>query len=79
MAASTSDAGAVLEAMTKQRATFTVKQIERALQKEIYAPIGSSAEQKRGAQLEIAQFGNAILSHADVIRLSDRPGGPTAR
>jgi Ti-type conjugative transfer relaxase TraA len=73
------DPGAVLEAMTKQRATFTVKQLERALQKEIYAPIGSSDAQKRGVQLDIAQFGNAILSHGDVVRLSDRPDGQVAR
>ena len=39
------DAGAVLEAMTKQRSTFTENQLERALQKEIQAMPGASAEQ----------------------------------
>jgi Ti-type conjugative transfer relaxase TraA len=73
------DAGAVLDAMTKQRATFTAAQLERAIQKEIYAPIGSSDAQKRTVELERAQFGNAILSHPDVVRLSERPDGPTAR
>ena len=73
------DAGAVLEAMTKQRATFTAAQIERALQKEIYVKRGSGGEAKRTVELERAQFGNAILSHPDIVRLADRLDGPTAR
>jgi len=61
------DAGAVLEAMTRQRATFTGAQLETALAKEI-----------KGELLR-AQFANEILSHKAVVHLADRPGGPTTR
>ncbi len=61
------DAGGVLEALTKQRSTFTPAQLEHALAKEI-----------RG-ELARAQFADEILDHADIVHLSDRPGGPTTR
>lgn len=61
------DAEAVLELMTKQRSTFTAKQLETALAKEIKEP------------LQRAQFGNEVLDHSSVVRLSDHAGGPTTR
>jgi Ti-type conjugative transfer relaxase TraA len=73
------DAGGVLEALTKQRATFTLKELERALSKEIYAQIGATTGEKHSANLARAQFGNAILSHAGVVRLADERGGSTTR
>jgi Ti-type conjugative transfer relaxase TraA len=73
------DAGAVLAAMTKQRSTFTADQLDRALQKEIQAPRGATAEEKRSVEAMRAEFHAAILAHADVIRLADRAGGPVTR
>src|SRR5271170_3381843 len=61
------DAGAVLEALTKQRSTFTGKNLESALAKEIKN------------ELARAQFADRILDHAEAVHLSDRPGGPTTR
>src|SRR4051794_21873279 len=61
------DAGAVLDALTKQRATFTGVQLETALAKEIRNP------------LERAQFSDRILDHAETVHLADRAGGPTVR
>ena len=61
------DAGGVLEALTKQRSTFTGKILENALAKEIKG------------ELARAQFADKILDHADIVHLSDRPGGPTTR
>jgi ATP-dependent exoDNAse (exonuclease V) alpha subunit len=61
------DAEGVLDAMTKQRSTFTAKQLEQALGKEMRNPI------------ERAQFGNQILGHAQTVHLADRPGGPVTR
>ena len=58
------DVDGVLEAMTKRNATFTARQLERALQKEIHPKIGAAAGQKHSVELERAQFANAILSHA---------------
>jgi Ti-type conjugative transfer relaxase TraA len=73
------DAGAVLEALTKQRSTFTGAPLETALKKEIYAPIGASADQKRSVELMRAQFADKILDHADTVHLAEKPGGPTVR
>ena len=70
---------AVLEAMTKQRSTFTANQLDRALQKEIQAPRGANAEEVKSVALQRAQFANAILDHAQTIHLTDTPDGPTAR
>ena len=61
------DAGAVLEIMTEKRATFTARDLETALAKQIKAPLSR------------AQFGQKVLGHIEVVRLSDREGGPTAR
>jgi Ti-type conjugative transfer relaxase TraA len=61
------DAGAVLAHMTERRSTFTAADLERALGKQI------------AGEFDRAQFGNAVLAQADVVRLSDREGGPTTR
>ena len=61
------DPAAVLEALTRQRATFTAADLKRALAKQIPAP------------LERAQFGSAILDHAEVVQLADSLGGATTR
>lgn len=61
------DAAGVLEAMTKQRSTFTGAQLEYALGKEFKNELGR------------AQFADQILNHAEAVHLSDRPGGPTTR
>ena len=61
------DPHAVLEALTRQRATFTAADLERALGKQI------------SSEISRAQFGNLVLDHAEVVRLADEPGGPTTR
>jgi Ti-type conjugative transfer relaxase TraA len=61
------DAGAVLDLMTQQRATFKDRDLERILSKQI----------KKEA--ERAQFTEKVLTHADIVRLADRAGGPTTR
>jgi Ti-type conjugative transfer relaxase TraA len=73
------DAAGVLEAMTKQRSTFTADQLERALQKEIQAPCGATPEHKQNVEIMRAQFQAEILAHAEVVRLADQPGGPITR
>jgi hypothetical protein len=73
------DAGGVLEAMTKRRSTFTLKELERAIQKEIYPKIGAVPGDKRSVELQRAQFANDILAHASVVRLADQIGGPATR
>ena len=59
------DAAAVLALMVQQRATFTAKDLDRALGKQIRQP------------LQRAQFGNDVLALADVVRLTD-PARPEA-
>jgi len=61
------DPGAVLAALTEQRAIFTAQDLERALGKQIKSP------------LACGRFGNEILAHAEVVRLADEPGGPATR
>lgn len=61
------DAGAVLEAMTRQRATFTAKDLNRELGKQI------------GDKPEREQFFDKVVSHGEVVRLSDTLEGPTTR
>lgn len=61
------DAGAVLEAMTRQRATFTEKDLARELGKQI------------GDKAERARFADEVLSHASAVRLSDTLDGPVTR
>ena len=65
------DAGDVLEAMTKQRSTFTGQ--PSSLQR-----IRRSAKADQEASVErAAQFADEILAHAEAVHLADRPGGPT--
>jgi Ti-type conjugative transfer relaxase TraA len=73
------DAGAVLDAMTRQRSTFTENQLERALQKEIQAARGASEEHKLSLNAERARFQAEILAHANVVRLRDTPDAPITR
>src|SRR4051812_43727897 len=73
------DPAAVLEAMTRQRATFTGKELERALQKEIYCQRGASADERRSVELARAQFADKILDHANTVHLAEKHGGPTVR
>jgi Ti-type conjugative transfer relaxase TraA len=61
------DAGGVLELMTEQRSTFTGKDLERELSKQIKGELGR------------AQFAEAVLSHSNAVRLSDQAAGPTTR
>ena len=50
------DIEGVLEAMTKRNATFTAKQLERAVGKEIHPEIGAADGKKSSVELERAQF-----------------------
>ena len=61
------DAGDVLEAITKQRSTFTARQLENALAKQI------KDEQER------ATFTGEILGHANTVHLAETHGGPIVR
>ncbi|MGO9005292.1 MAG: AAA family ATPase [Beijerinckiaceae bacterium] len=61
------DAGAVLELMTQQRATFKGSDLERALAKQIKG------------ELERAQFAEKVLSHPDAVKLADEAAGRTTR
>jgi hypothetical protein len=61
------NAGAVLEALTKQRATFTSRQVETALAKQIRDPA------------ERAGFTSQIFAHGATVALADRAGGETTR
>jgi Ti-type conjugative transfer relaxase TraA len=62
------DAEGVLDAMTKQRSTFTGRQLEQALAKEM-----------KNNPIEQAQFANQILGHAQTVHLADKPDGPVMR
>src|SRR3954452_3416087 len=74
------DVDGVLEAMTKQRSTFTPAELQRAVNKEIYPKTGSGDGAKRSVELERAQFLNAILSGPEVVQLRDKhEAGPTTR
>ena len=73
------DASAVLEAMTRQRSTFTENQLERALQKEIQAMPGALADHIAGIEAERQRFKAEILGHAQLVCLADRAGGPITR
>ena len=61
------DAGAVLELMTKQRATFTARDLDRTLKKQI----------KDG--FERARFAARVLGQPETVALSDEPDGPITR
>jgi hypothetical protein len=58
--------------MTKQRATFTPKELERAVHKEMHWKIGATSEPKRSVGLQRAQFVNGILSHTGPCVLATR-------
>jgi Ti-type conjugative transfer relaxase TraA len=66
-AISARDTGAILEALTKQRATFTPAQLESALAKQIKN------------ESERAEFGAKILAQPQIVQLADTPGGPIVR
>jgi Ti-type conjugative transfer relaxase TraA len=61
------DAGAVLEAMTDKRSTFTGRDLERALSKQIKS------------EFDRAQFAEQVLNHPEVVRLADQVQGSTTR
>jgi Ti-type conjugative transfer relaxase TraA len=61
------DAPAVLELMTHQRSTFTGRELERVLDKQIMG------------EFNRAQFAEKILTDPDVVRLSDHAQGRTTR
>jgi hypothetical protein len=61
------DPGLVLALMTEQRATFTERDLDRVLSKQI----------KR--QFARVQFAEAILGHADAVRLTDKVAGGATR
>jgi Ti-type conjugative transfer relaxase TraA len=73
------DAGAVLEALTKQRSTFTADQLDRALQKEMQVARGATREQKQGVEAARTQFAGEILARPELVKLADRPSGPVTR
>jgi Ti-type conjugative transfer relaxase TraA len=58
---------AVLASMTRQRSTFTAADLERALAKSIRTEFAR------------VQFGEQVLQHPEVVRLTDRPDGPVTR
>jgi Relaxase/Mobilisation nuclease domain len=61
------DADAVIEALTKQRATFTPAQLESALAKQIKN------------ESERTQFGEKILARPEIVQLAEKLDGPTVR
>ena len=61
------NAGAVLELMTKQHATFTARDLDRILTKQIKQTV------------ERAEFAGRILGHREIVALSDEADGPIAR
>jgi Ti-type conjugative transfer relaxase TraA len=73
------DAAGVLEAITRQRSTFTAAELQRAVNKEIFPKTGAAAGKKRSVELERAQFMNAILARPEVVQLAAEHGGPTVR
>ena len=72
------DAGAVLEALTKQRSTFTPTQLHRALEKEIIRP-GRHGDDRATDERLLARFESAVLAHPELVRLSNTPGGEITR
>lgn len=61
------NAGAVLELVTRQRATFTARDLDRILKKQIKDTI------------ERAQFTESILGRHEIVALSDEADGPVTR
>ena len=73
------DAGAVLEALTKQRATFSPAQLTRAIHKDIHWKTGATLQQKAAVEAERSRFEAEILAHPEIIGLAEEPGGPLTR
>src|SRR3984893_9313652 len=73
------DAEAVLDALTKQRSTFTGTQLERAIHKEIYAKRGASADEKLRIEQERAGFAASVINHPRAVHLAEKRDGPTVR
>jgi Ti-type conjugative transfer relaxase TraA len=61
------DAGAVLELLTQQRATFKGRDLERALSKQIKS------------EFTRTQFAEKVLAHPGAVKLTDEPGGHPTR
>ena len=61
------DAGAVIELMTQQRATFKTRDLDRVLSKQIKD------------RFERSGFTNEILTRPEIVGLSDEPDGPVTR
>ena len=74
----TATPAAVLEALTKQRSTFTEQQLQRALEKEIIRP-GRHGEDRANDERLLARFHSAVLARPELVRLSNAPDGPTVR
>ncbi|WP_158920914.1 AAA family ATPase [Acidisphaera sp. S103] len=72
------DADGVLEALTRQRSTFTQAQLHRALEKEILGAI-RGGEKRIAAERDLVQFERDVLSRPQLIELSNEIGGPTSR
>src|SRR3984893_525738 len=73
------DAEAALDALTKQRSTFTGTQLDRAIHKEIYAKRGSAAEEKVRIEQERAGFAASVINHPRAVHLAETKDGPTVR
>ena len=66
------DVEGVLEAMTKRNATFTAKELQRVVNKEIYTKTGAADGVKKSVELERAQFANNVLAHPSIRRLTEK-------
>ena len=73
------DAGGVLEALTKQRATFTPAQLKRAIHKEIHWKTADKPEQKAAVEAERSRFEAEIIAHPEIAGLADEPGSALTR
>jgi Ti-type conjugative transfer relaxase TraA len=72
------DAGGALEAMTKQRSTFTANQLHRALEKEILRPGRHGADRLHDENL-LGRFFTAVMARPELVELSKTANGPTER
>ena len=72
------DAGAVLEALTKQCAVFTPARLKRAVHMEINWRTGATSEQQAAVRVERSRFEAEVLAHPEIVGLAEEPGGPLA-
>ena len=72
------DAAGVLDALTKQRSTFTEQQLHRALENEIIRP-GRHGEDRANDERLLARFHSAVMTRPELVGLSSAPDGPTVR